>query len=42
MSFQLLLQPGFDTLLLHSQKRKTTCEDNLMPPPPGKTRKGQQ
>ena len=34
MSFQLLLQPGFYHLLLHSQKRQTTCEGNLMPPFP--------
>ena len=30
---QLLLQPRFYNLLLHSQKRQTTREDNLMPPP---------
>ena len=29
---QLLLQPRFYNLLLHSQKRQTTREDNLMPP----------
>ena len=34
MSFQLLLQPQFYNLLLHSQKRQTTCEDNLMPAHP--------
>ena len=37
MSFQLLLQPGLYNLLLHSQKRQTTSEGNLMhpsPPPP--------
>ena len=32
MSFQLLLQPRFYNLLLHSQKMQTTCENNLMPP----------
>ena len=47
MSFQLLLQAGFYSLLLPSQKRQTTCEGNLMPPPPTPppppaTRKGQQ
>ena len=44
MSFQLLLQPGLYNILLHSQKRQSTCEGNLMHPspcPPG-TRKGQQ
>ena len=30
---QLLLQPRLYNLLLHSQKRQTTREDNLMPPP---------
>ena len=38
MSFQLLLQPGLYNLLLHSQKRQTTCsstcEGNLMHPSP--------
>ena len=34
MSFQLLLQPRFYNLLLHSQKRQTTCEGNLMHPSP--------
>ena len=34
MSFQLLLQLWFYNLLLHSQKRQTTLEGNLMPPPP--------
>ena len=29
---QLLLQPRFYNLLLHSQKRQTTREDNLTPP----------
>ena len=29
---QLLLQPRFYNLLLHSEKRQTTREDNLMPP----------
>ena len=29
---KLLLQPRFYNLLLHSQKRQTTREDNLMPP----------
>ena len=33
MSFQLLLQLCFYNLLLHSQKRQTTFEGNLMPPP---------
>ena len=50
MSFQLLLQLGLYNLLLHSQKRQTTCsstcEGNLMhpspPPSPPGTRKGQQ
>ena len=41
MSFQLLLQLWFNNLLLHSQKRQTTFEGNLMPPLPAK-RKGQQ
>ena len=30
---RLLLQPRLYNLLLHSQKRQTTREDNLMPPP---------
>ena len=34
MLFQLLLQPQFYNLLLHSQKRQTTFEGNLMPPSP--------
>ena len=34
MSFQLLLQLWFYNLLLHSQKRQTTLEGNLMPPLP--------
>ena len=29
---QLLLQPRFYNLLLHSEKRQTAREDNLMPP----------
>ena len=36
MSFQLLLQPQIYNLLLHSQKRQTTFEGNLMPPPPAR------
>ena len=41
MSFQLLLQLWFNNLLLHSQKRQTTFEGNLMPPLPA-NRKGWQ
>ena len=34
MSFQLFLQSGFYNILLNSQKRQSTCEGNLMHPPP--------
>ena len=34
MSFQLLLQPGLYNLLLHSPKRQSTREGNLMHPSP--------